>query len=735
MKNKILILAFLFLSVFSSAFSQSTPDWRWVHPRPQGQYINWFKMVTPTVWYAVGEYGSVIKTTDAGTTWRTFTGGYPQNSYPGAGIFNNNRCAWFFDQNNGLIGVNACRGIAKITGGAVIDTIQIIPSGSGTTNAFYFINSTTGYLVGNSTFKAMKTTNAGLNWVQLQGLGTTTLYGVYASDTNNIIISTTAGNVLKTTNAGVNWTTINTSSTATLNDMVFTNANTGYVCGSSGVFRYTTNAGLNWAGTNPPVTTTMQRIIVSGSEIFMAGTGADAIFKSTDLGTSWTTINTSDPSQITPYGIYGLDKTSSTILIAGSYGGMNISTNNGANWANINKAISMATMQDIWAQNGSGRVIAIGYDIGKDDGIFYSTNGGSSWSSSHLNAANFVSNIKMLNNTTGWVSGRFGTFYKTTNGGASWDTTMNNNPTLTNYFLNGVDFVNETTGWVAGGVPGIGGTTNIFKTTNGGLNWIEQTSAYSGPVAVKIDMVNANIGWIGGQGQLQKTTNGGTNWVNQLTPTGAIQGMKALDSLTCFAVSSSTVVYQTTNGGANWNTLPFPVTGVSLFNTDWLDKNNGVVCGVIGFIAQTTNGGTTWTLSNNGGYTVYSVKMVHPDTMYAVAGNTAGGQVFKYVKTGPTGVITYEAAAPKSYTLKQNYPNPFNPSTTIEFDLPKAGNVTLKIFDLAGREYESYINNMNLNTGKFKTVFDAAGLSSGVYFYSLSIDGNVVDTKKMLLVK
>ncbi len=735
MKKKILISALFFLLSISNVFSQTTPDWKWIHPKPQGQYVYWFKMITPTVWYGVGDYGTVLRTTDAGGSWRTFVGGYQHNSYPGKGIYSNNRCAWFFDQNNGLIGVTSCRGIGRITGGTLIDSIQIIPSGSGTTNAFYFINSTTGYLVGTSTFKCMKTTNAGLNWTMLPNLGITTLYSVYASDTNNIIIGTTSGNVLKTTNAGVNWTTINVGSSAQINDMVFTNANTGYLCGSGGTFRYTTNGGSNWAGANPSVTTTMQRIIVSGSDIFIAGLGADAMFKTTDLGTTWTNINTSDPAQIIPIPIYGMDKIGNTMLIAGSYGQMNISTNGGTNWTNINKSVSMATMQDIWAQNGSGKVIALGYDAGRDDGLMYSQNGGGSWSSSHLNPTNFLTGLKMLNSNTGWASGRFGAFYKTTNGGASWDTTMNNNPLLVNYFLNSVDFVNENTGWVVGGIPGITGSTNIFKTTNGGVNWTEQTSSFTGPVAVKINMLNANTGWIGCDGQMIKTTNGGTNWFNQLTPIGGIQGIKAVDSLTCYAVTSSTVVYQTTNGGANWNTLSFPVTGISLFNTDWLDKNNGVVCGVIGFTAQTTNGGTTWALSNTGGYTMYSVKMIHPDTLYGVAGNTPGGQVFKYVKAGLTNVITYEATSPKSYTLKQNYPNPFNPSTTIEFDLPKAGNVTLKIFDLAGRECASNIRNMNLNTGKFKTTFDAAGLSSGIYFYALTVDGAVIDTKKMMLVK
>jgi hypothetical protein len=90
---------------------------------------------------------------------------------------------------------------------------------------------------------------------------------------------------------------------------------------------------------------------------------------------------------------------------------------------------------------------------------------------------------------------------------------------------------------------------------------------------------------------------------------------------------------------------------------------------------------------------------------------------------------------PKTYFIKQNYPNPFNPSTTIEFGLPKAGIVSLKIFDIAGREYASEIIDLNLKAGNYKVNFDSSILSSGVYFYSLIVDNNIVDTKKMILIK
>jgi len=89
---------------------------------------------------------------------------------------------------------------------------------------------------------------------------------------------------------------------------------------------------------------------------------------------------------------------------------------------------------------------------------------------------------------------------------------------------------------------------------------------------------------------------------------------------------------------------------------------------------------------------------------------------------------------PNTYSLSQNYPNPFNPSTTIRFALPKATNVTLKIYNVNGQEVASLINNTLMNAGTSEYTFDASSLSTGIYFYSIQA-GDFKDTKKMVLIK
>ncbi len=88
---------------------------------------------------------------------------------------------------------------------------------------------------------------------------------------------------------------------------------------------------------------------------------------------------------------------------------------------------------------------------------------------------------------------------------------------------------------------------------------------------------------------------------------------------------------------------------------------------------------------------------------------------------------------PEAYKLEQNYPNPFNPSTTISFSIPKNGLVSLKVYDVLGKEVATLVNTQ-LNSGQYNVNLNASNLGSGIYFYTLKA-GDFVETKKMMLVK
>lgn len=88
----------------------------------------------------------------------------------------------------------------------------------------------------------------------------------------------------------------------------------------------------------------------------------------------------------------------------------------------------------------------------------------------------------------------------------------------------------------------------------------------------------------------------------------------------------------------------------------------------------------------------------------------------------------------ESYALSQNYPNPFNPSTVINFTIPFAQRVNLKVYNVLGNEVSNLVNNEKLSAGTYKVDFNGNKLSSGIYYYTISAE-NFINTKKMIFLK
>ena len=100
---------------------------------------------------------------------------------------------------------------------------------------------------------------------------------------------------------------------------------------------------------------------------------------------------------------------------------------------------------------------------------------------------------------------------------------------------------------------------------------------------------------------------------------------------------------------------------------------------------------------------------------------------------GPAGVELISNEIPVDFSLNQNYPNPFNPSTTVNFSIPEATFVSLKIFNSLGEEVETLVAE-ELGGGNYKYDWNVINLPSGIYFYKLQAE-NFVETKKMILLK
>jgi len=101
--------------------------------------------------------------------------------------------------------------------------------------------------------------------------------------------------------------------------------------------------------------------------------------------------------------------------------------------------------------------------------------------------------------------------------------------------------------------------------------------------------------------------------------------------------------------------------------------------------------------------------------------------------SGGTVAVDNENIGPSKFSLEQNYPNPFNPKTQIKFNLNNSGYVALDLFDIRGAKIQSLINEHH-EAGSHEFTLDGSSLASGVYFYSLTVNGNT-KTRKLALMK
>ena len=174
-------------------------------------------------------------------------------------------------------------------------------------------------------------------------------------------------------------------------------------------------------------------------------------------------------------------------------------------------------------------------------------------------------------------------------------------------------------------------------------------------------------------------------------------------------------LYYRVNGGS-YTSLNYTYNNLDTFRFTIPGQTYGAVVDYY-FAAQDSLGNFVGTLPQGG-------KGLNPP------GSIAPSQLLQY--TILTGIASNNT--PAEFSLSQNYPNPFNPMTNIEFTLQKQSNVKITVSDVLGAEVTELVN-LNLGEGKHKAVFDGRNYPSGIYFYTMFIDGERFDTKKMMLIK
>ena len=175
-------------------------------------------------------------------------------------------------------------------------------------------------------------------------------------------------------------------------------------------------------------------------------------------------------------------------------------------------------------------------------------------------------------------------------------------------------------------------------------------------------------------------------------------------------------------------------SGTSSFLNDvyFFNEFNGILVGDNGTILHTIDGGENWVFQeSNTTRRLLTVFFVNDNIGWAVG---EYGTIIKTVTGGITNVKNESTNDnPSVLALYQNYPNPFNPTTTISYQIPELSSVSLKVYDVLGKEITTLVNEEK-PIGRYEITFNVAELPSGIYFYQLRA-GSFVEIKKMILLK
>ena len=192
-------------------------------------------------------------------------------------------------------------------------------------------------------------------------------------------------------------------------------------------------------------------------------------------------------------------------------------------------------------------------------------------------------------------------------------------------------------------------------------------------------------------------------------------------------------VYKTINGGTNWFSISTNLPNIGTNSIVIKEANPKMIfVGTDLGVFRSTDEGVSWTSFNTDfpNVEVYDLKYKEGPKILMAA--THGRGCFTFDINGILGISNINSI-PGNFNLNQNYPNPFNPSTSISFTIPDRNFVTLKIYNILGKEVYSLINK-EYPAGTYEYKFDASDLSGGVYFYKLTA-GDFTASKSMMLIK
>lgn len=552
--------------------------------------------------------------------------------------------------------------------------------------------------------------NNGMNWEKFnEGLYTCFPITSFSADKDNIYLLNNCG-VFKRANDDSEWV-----DTGLYGDKFLITDNIILIVYGPTI-NISSDNGNSWFQPNSRVTYySINALAEENGNLFAAA--SDGVFLSTDNGLNWKNITNESGLNISPE-CFAFDNDS---ILVGGLNGIFKSTDLGITWknlGNLNKSVTSIAVR-------SGILFA----GTMNDGVLISTDGGSTWNKSENSLPNFGVTTIFYNDNTVFAGLRYGV-YGSTDNGLTWQP-----------YNNGISVYPSIDHLIKDGSTLFASTINgVFYSSDNGINWQgsnnNQTLDNYGIYSL---VSNNNLLYAGTYGNIFISQDKGSSWesIGNGLPQRFISNITFING-NIFCTAENAGVFKLTDQG-NWIQVNKGIENLSI--TSMTFKDGKIVIGTDkNGIFISYDEGANW-LNANVGLSDLNIKSIEvfKNILYAGTDSGAWSCNLDSILTG----IENKKFAVSKYELAQNYPNPFNPTTKISYQIPKAGLVSLKVYNILGKEIASLVNEEK-PAGSYEVQFDGRNLSSGIYFYKLSVSalrsqdrqaGNYSSVKKMVLIK
>lgn len=643
--------------------------------------------INQKVW-VVGESGILQMSANGGNSWS----GYTVSAQ-------NLNSVFFIDENTGWAAGNSGTILRTVNGG-LNWTAQSSPE-SVNLNCIRFLSSSNGIACGNN---GKVISWNGSVWSSLVTPITNNLLSIDMKSSTIIAVSED-GTAIKSVNSGANWSVIDykTVTKSEVNSIFMFDANTFFSCGGGGFIRKSTNGGSSFIfQQNPMMANLVEISFFDANKGWAVSSLNKAVLYTTDGGNNWSLPN----GTIVNY--------SWTLKQSGS--------------GNIGNGFSLHPFNKRTIFIAMGNKVYRSLDIGETWSLISTISPGSRAHTFFVSSVDSNYWIASMDESAGRV-------LRTTDYGTSWSVVWGP-AALTSY---GMPLMADQT--TANQVYLNPDNSVLLRSTNWGLNWSPAgAQVFRSPDNITVAWEDPNTIYSGdgvtgsGVAELFKTTNGGVNWTLIHTVSGSeipFTAVTSLDpNLSYHSCWSSGGIWKSINKWSNFSQVA--TTGNAWAVDIAKDDPTAVAYGLYSSsVYHSTNSGVSFTSTSAGSSPEAGMLFYNRGILLS----QKGGGVYKLniIYDVPTAVNPLSGNVPLVFKLSQNFPNPFNPVTKFKIDIAKQSNVKIKIFDILGREIEQIVN-QNFSAGIYEITFDASDYNSGVYFYQLIADG-YTETRKLVLVK